>query len=88
MRGIKMAIYSDYGSVVEKLEALHVDPSQFDLLISAPELGSLKPSEYCARRVMELIGAEAETTLFVGDREEKDGGSAKSVGARFLKIED
>ena len=81
-----MAIYSDYGSVIEKLEALDIDPAQFDLVISAPELGALKPSEPCARRVLEMLEAKPETTLFVGDREDKDGASAKAVGARFLLI--
>ena len=46
------------------------------------------PSEPCARRVMELLNAKPETTLFVGDREDKDGASAKAVGARFLLIDD
>ena len=86
-RGLQMAIYSDYGAVVEKLEALGIDPSLFELKISAPELGALKPSEPCARRVMEMLQADPKTTLFVGDRDEKDGVSARSVGARFLLIE-
>lgn len=85
-KGIKTAIYSDYGCVLEKLEALHIDPAQFDLLIAAPELGALKPSEPCARHVMELLDAQPDTTLFVGDRDDKDGASARAVGARFFKI--
>lgn len=85
-RGLQLAIYSDYGCVVDKLEALGIDPSPFDLLISAPELGALKPSEPCVRCVMEMLGAKPETTLFVGDRDEKDGASARAVGAKFLKI--
>ncbi len=72
--------------MVDKLEALGIDPSPFDLLISAPELGALKPSEPCVRCVMEMLGAKPETTLFVGDRDEKDGASARAVGAKFLKI--
>jgi FMN phosphatase YigB (HAD superfamily) len=86
-KGIKMAIYSDYGAVIEKLEALGIDARQFDLLISAPQLGALKPSEPCARRVLELIEAKPETTLFVGDRDDKDGASARMVGSHFLNIE-
>ena len=85
-RGIKMAIYSDYGAVEEKLEALGINPKQFDLLVSAPELGALKPSEPCARRVLELLEAEPQSTLFVGDRDEKDGASAQMVGAKYLNI--
>ncbi len=86
-RGIPMAVYSDYGSVDSKLEALGVDPELFVLRVSAPELGALKPSAACAEKVLEMLGAKGETTLFVGDREEKDGESAKAVGARFLLIE-
>lgn len=86
-RGLQMVIYSDYGSVLEKLEALGVDTQPFALMVAAPQLGALKPSEHCARRVLEMVQAQPETTLFVGDREEKDGLSAKNVGARFWLIE-
>ena len=85
-KGLTLAIYSDYGCVAEKLEALGIDPSQFELMISAPELGALKPSEPCARHMLELLQAKPETTLFVGDRDDKDGASARSVGAKFLLI--
>lgn len=85
-KGLQLAIYSDYGCVAEKLEALGIDPGMFDLLVSAPELGALKPSEPCARRVLELLNADPATTLFVGDREDKDGTSARNVGAKFLLV--
>ena len=85
-RGLQMVIYSDYGAVIEKLEALGIDPSQFDMIISAPELGALKPSESCARRLLEMLEADPKTTLFVGDREDKDGASANAVGAQYLKV--
>lgn len=85
-QGLKVAIYSDYGSVIEKLEALSIDPMLFDLMVDAPSLGALKPSEPCARRVLELLGAAPETTLFVGDRDDKDGASARAVGAKFFLV--
>ncbi len=85
-RGLKMAIYSDYGCVEEKLRVLNIDSKQFELLISAPELGSLKPSEDCARQVLEMLGADPQTTLFVGDRWDTDGASAMAVGAKFYLI--
>ena len=85
-RGLKMAIYSDYGAVPEKLEALHIDPTPFSLMVAAPQLGALKPSEPCARRVLEMLEAKPETTLFVGDRDEKDGASARAVGAKFWLV--
>lgn len=85
-RGLKVAIYSDYGAVEEKLAALNIDPNQFSLLVSAPELGALKPSKPCAERVLALLDADPKTTLFVGDRDEKDGASARAVGAKFLLL--
>lgn len=85
-KGLQIAVYSDYGCVVEKLEALQIDPQNFDLMIAAPQLGALKPSEPCARRVLEMLNAHPETTLFVGDRDDKDGQSARNVGAKFLLI--
>lgn len=85
-KGLKLAIYSDYGCVIEKLEALGIDPAIFNLLISAPQLGALKPSEPCARRVLEMLQADPKTTLFVGDRDDKDGASARAVGANFLLV--
>lgn len=86
-RGIAMAIYSDYGGVLDKLAALGIDEKQFDLIVDAPELGALKPSAESARKVLELLGADPQTTLFVGDREDKDGETARAVGAHFLLIE-
>lgn len=86
-RGIAIALYSDYGFVLDKLRALGIDAHQFDLIVDAPELGALKPSEPCARRVLELMKAEPATTLFVGDRDDKDGASARAVGAKFLLME-
>lgn len=86
-KGLKLVVYSDYGCVVEKMEALGIDPKPFSMLIAAPQLGALKPSESCARRLLEMVDADPKTTLFVGDRDDKDGASARAVGAKFLLIE-
>ena len=83
---LTVAIYSDYGFVMEKLEALGIDYKQFDLVVDAPELGALKPNAACAKRVLELLFAQPETTLFVGDRDDKDGASARAVGAKYFEI--
>lgn len=85
-RGLQTAVYSDYGCVEEKLQVLGIDPKGFDLIITAPELGGLKPTPACAQKVMDRLGAQPETTLFIGDRDEKDGAAARAVGARFLMI--
>ena len=85
-KGLRMAVYSDYGSVEQKLAVLGIDASQFELLADAPSMGALKPSEQSARRVLDLLKADAATTLFVGDRDDTDGETARRVGARFLKV--
>ena len=85
-QGIRMAIFSDYGCVEEKLEALGIDASLFDLLISAPELGALKPSKPVVEQLMNILHADPATTLFIGDRDDKDGASARAVGARYYII--
>lgn len=85
-RKIPMAIYSDYGGVLDKLAALGINPKDFDLIVDAPELGALKPSAESARKVLELLHADPQTTLFVGDRADKDGVSAQKVGAKFYLI--
>ena len=87
-KGIKTAVYSDYGCVTEKLAALHIDPSQFAFLVEAPSLGLLKPSAKAARKVVEMLEVAPEETLFVGDRDEKDGRAARSVGAQFYLLRD
>lgn len=86
-RGVGVAVYSDYGFVAEKLRALELDPQLFDFAVSAPELGGLKPSAQTAAQVVERLHVAAGDCLFVGDRDDTDGASARAVGAQFLLIE-
>ena len=85
-RELQTAVYSDYGAIEQKLSALRIDSRQFDLLISAPELGDRKPSKASAEEVLRRLNATSETTLFIGDRHEKDGEAARAVGAKYLNI--
>ena len=87
-QGLCTAIYSDYGAVEQKLKALHVDAGLFDAVFTAPDLGGLKPGKACAEEVLRRLRARPATTLFVGDRDEKDGQAARNVGAKFLLIDD
>lgn len=86
-RHIRLAVYSDYGCVPEKLAALGLRADMFDLAVSAPELGGLKPAAESAARVVEMLRVPAENCLFVGDRNDTDGASARAVGAEFFLIE-
>ncbi len=85
-RGLTMAIYSDYGCVEDKLHALGIDPELFEVRIDAPATGGLKPAKGSVNKLMKMLGADPKTTLFVGDRDDKDGEAARVVGAKYLKI--
>lgn len=84
--GKKIAIYSDYGEVGFKMMALGMDLTMADVVVSASELGGLKPAPECMKAVIEMLGVPPERCLMVGDRDDNDGGSARAVGAKFMKV--
>ncbi|MDO4497624.1 MAG: HAD family hydrolase, partial [Bacteroidales bacterium] len=83
---LKLVLYSDYGCAYEKLQAIGIDPALFDYVISAPELGGLKPSRASMQRLIEKCGLNPAETLFVGDRQDTDGESAQAVGMEFYNV--
>lgn len=85
-KGIKMVVLSDYGFAKEKLQALGLEPSLFDWVVSAPELGGLKPAPELMYHVAERMGVAVEDCLVIGDREDTDGGMARRSGAQFRKV--
>ena len=85
-KGIKMVVLSDYGFVNEKLQALGLEPSLFDWVVSAPELGGLKPAAELMHHVAERMGMAVEDCLVIGDREDTDGEMARRSGAQFRKV--
>lgn len=82
--GIKVACFSDYGMVKEKLEALGIDCGQFDFIADAPSLGGLKPCKEGFLAVAKELGVSPEDALVVGDREDTDGVGAKLSGMQFI----
>ena len=85
-RGAKVILYSDYGHAKEKLEALNIDPDYFDVIASAPDLGGLKPSRQSIEKLMLRYDLSADSTLMIGDRDDTDGASAKSVGMSYHNV--
>lgn len=85
-RGMKVILYSDYGHVTEKIAALGIPQSCFDVILSAPEVGGLKPSQASMQRLMECCGVDPATTLYVGDREDTDGESARIAKMDFHNV--
>lgn len=85
-QGIKMVVLSDYEYASEKLNALGIDNSQFDWVISAPKLGGLKPAHQVLEKVLETMGYTPKQCLVIGDREDTDGQLAQSVGTAFYRV--
>lgn len=85
-RGIRVAVFSDYGEVERKLEALGLSAALFDAVFDAPSLGGLKPCREAFDALlfrMEVLPANA---LMVGDRWDTDGEGARLAGMKFLKV--
>lgn len=83
-RGIKTAVYSDYGCVTERLEALGFDCGWVNMVADAPSLGGLKPCKESAMKICETLGVRPEETVLIGDRDDTDGESARRCGMRFM----
>lgn len=84
--GIRLVVLSDYGHTKEKLQALGMECSLFDWVISAPELGGLKPAPQLLTSVAAEMGVQPNQCLVIGDRQDTDGELAKSVNAPFYLV--
>ena len=84
--GIKLVLLSDYGFAKEKLQALGLSPTLFDWVISAPELGGLKPAPELMRIITERMGVVPQDCLVIGDRNDTDGEMARRTDAQFCKV--
>ena len=85
-KGLVTILFSDYGCAKEKLQAIDLAPALFSFIIDAPTLGGLKPNKTVIYRLLERTGTDPKKTLFIGDRIDKDGGSAQAVGATFWNV--
>lgn len=85
-KNLRVAIYSDYGYVREKMHVLGLDEKAFDVVISAAELGGLKPNAETASILCEQLGVMCKSVLFVGDRRKTDGATAKNVGGKYFRV--
>ena len=85
-RAIRLVVLSDYGHTHEKLAALGIEKELFDWVVSAPELGGLKPAPQLMSKVVEYMKMTPDQCLIIGDREDTDGLLAKAAGARFFLV--
>jgi len=83
----RVAVYSDYPFLKERLEALGLSPGP-DVLLYGPEsFGAQKPAVRAFRRIAADLGAAPEEVLVIGDREETDGMGAFRAGMHFFCLE-
>ena len=85
--GKKLAIYSDYGFVPEKMKALGVDTDLVDVIACAPDLGGLKPAVEPLKKVVDMLGVKPERCLMLGDRDDTDGVGARALNMPFMQID-
>lgn len=94
--GLKLAVFSDYECVEEKLKALNIPLEYFEGgVYCSQQFGGLKPSPQSFMRLLTAINDRiGQTTaaslqppqaLMVGDRMDTDGGSMQ-VGMPFILI--
>lgn len=82
-RGIKTVVYSDYGAVEEKLQALGFNLSWAGMICSAPDFGGLKPDPAGFLQIARELGVPPGRVLVVGDRDDTDGEGARRSGMGF-----
>jgi HAD superfamily hydrolase (TIGR01549 family) len=83
---LRVAIFSDYPMLKERLEALSINPDQIPLY-GPDSFGAQKPAVRPFLRIAETLGIAPEETLVIGDREETDGLGAFNAGMRFFCLE-
>jgi HAD superfamily hydrolase (TIGR01549 family) len=84
---IKIAVFSDYPVVAERMTAIGLkSPNDNILLYSAEEFGALKPCSRPFFEIAEKLGTNPDKTLVIGDRADTDGLGAKNAGMKFLQI--
>lgn len=86
-KGIKVAVFSDYGFVEEKLDAIGFTSQWADYLFDAPSLGGLKPCKEAFIKVCDTMNISPQHCLMVGDRDDTDGAGAMYAGMKFLKVD-
>lgn len=82
--GKRIIIYSDYAPE-EKLQVLGIVPDAV-FFPGKAGINTLKPSKESMQSILRAVSLPAEQLLFLGDREEKDGESARMVGIPFFLV--
>jgi HAD superfamily hydrolase (TIGR01549 family) len=85
--GIRIAVYSDYPCVRERLAALGLRAEVFGTNLYGPEdFGAQKPAPRPFMAIAEELGSTPDATLIVGDRDDTDGAGALAAGMPYIRI--
>lgn len=88
-KNIKVAIYSDYGMLKERLCAIGLNNdfiSSIDGFFSSEDFGCLKPAKRGFLEVAKKLNVSPENCLMIGDRKDTDGDGAFSANMQFVEI--
>jgi len=83
----KIAVYSDYPFLKERIEAMGLIPGPKIFLYGPESFGAQKPAARPFLRIAEDFGVAPEEVLVIGDREDTDGLGAFKAGMRFFCLE-
>jgi phosphoglycolate phosphatase-like HAD superfamily hydrolase len=83
----RVAVYSDYPFLKERMEALGLCPGSGIPLYSSDFFGAQKPAVRPFRRIAADLGAAPDEVLVIGDREGTDGLGAFRAGMHFFCLE-
>lgn len=83
---VRAAIFTDYGFIEKRLDALNIDLQNFEMLVSSELEGVLKPSARPLQKISKTMNIPAQNILMVGDNYNTDGKSAEKAGMNFCII--
>lgn len=85
-KGIETAVYSDYPMLPQRVKAVGLPEDLTNHYWCAPTMGAFKPAVRLMNEIAQHLGISCSEILMVGDREDTDGVSAFSCGAKFVRI--
>jgi len=83
----RIAVYSDYPFLKERMEALGVIYGPGVLLYGPDSFGAQKPAARPFLKIAADFGVRPDEVLVVGDRNETDGIGAFNAGMRYFSLE-
>jgi FMN phosphatase YigB (HAD superfamily) len=79
-----IAVYSDF-PIEDKLTAMKLE-ADYALYSTHPSINQFKPNKYGLLKICQDLNVAVEDTVFIGDRNDTDGESARMAGIKFLLV--